>query len=307
MNKKVELRYIKHQDIDSEKWNRCIDEALNCRIYAYSWHLDRTAITWDALIWGDYKFVMPLPIRKKMGIKYIYQPLFSQQLGIFPNPTIDIKNQFYSALTQNFFYSDVQINSANSPESEFQNIDFSGRNNYLLSLESEYVEIKRAYSTNTKRNIARANKNNLTLVAGMQLEEYLRFKLKNINNKLDKSNIDSLRSVIALGLKKGFGEIHGVYTTENQLCSAVYFCRWKNRIIYMNAASSEMGKELRGMYFLIDRFIQSHASSNNILDFEGSMIAGVARFFSGFGAEPEIYHQLKFNRLPLLLKWLKRK
>ena len=41
-------------------------------------------------------------------------------------------------------------------------------------------------------------------------------------------------------------------------------------------------------------------------DFEGSMIPGVARFYAGFGANPETYFQLKFNRLPLPLRWIKR-
>jgi hypothetical protein len=58
------------------------------------WHLDRTAVVWDALVWGDYEFVMPLPVRKKWGIQYVYQPLFCQQLGIFPKPSNWLRNFF---------------------------------------------------------------------------------------------------------------------------------------------------------------------------------------------------------------------
>ena len=61
------------------------------------------------------------------------------------------------------------------------------------------------------------------------------------------------------------------------------------------------------MYFLVNSFIEQNTNKNIILDFEGSMIQGVARFYSGFGAKAEHYFQLKFNRLPLLLKWFKRK
>ena len=73
----------------------------------------------------------------------------------------------------------------------------------------------------------------------------------------------------------------------------------------MNAASNEKGKELRGMYFLIDTFLQKNAGKGILLDFEGSMLEGVARFYEGFGASQETYYQLKFNRLPKPLKWLK--
>jgi len=74
----------------------------------------------------------------------------------------------------------------------------------------------------------------------------------------------------------------------------------------MNAASNEEGKKLGAMFFLVDNFIKTNAEKEIILDFEGSMIPGVARFYSGFGSIPETYFQLKFNRLPLPLRWLKR-
>ena len=134
----------------------------------------------------------------------------------------------------------------------------------------------------------------------------MKFKTANLPAKISSKEINNLKSLIAFGLYKGFGEIYGVYTADNELCSAVYFCHWKDRIIYMNAASNEKGKEERSMYFLIDQLIQKYAGQNLLLDFEGSMIPGVARFYAGFGAKPETYFQLKFNRLPLPLKWLKR-
>ena len=306
MNKSAEIRYIKHDNIDSKKWNQCIDNSSNCRIYGYDWHLDRTAIIWDALIWGDYEFVMPLPYRKKMGIKYLYQPLFSQQLGIFPNPTEIIKEKFYDKLLIHFKYSDIQINSENSATSNIKMIKFLARENFLLSLNQDYNELYQLFSKNTKRNLAKANKNKLNLIQGIRLEEYLEFKQQNLVANLGKEEFASLKNIIAFGQYKGFGEIHGVYSADNKLCAAVYFCRWKNRVIYMNAASNKLGKELGGMHFLVNKFIKNNASQNIKLDFEGSMIPGVARFYSGFGAKPETYFQLKFNRLSLPIKWLKR-
>ena len=302
----LNIRYIEHKEIDSGKWNRCIDNSANCRVYAYDWHLDRTAIIWDALVWGDYEFVMPLPFRKKIGIKYLYQPLYSQQLGIFPNPTEIIKEKFYAELLKRFKYSDFQINSENIANSNEKDIIFSARENYLLPLNQDYNLLSKSFSKNTKRNLVKANKNKLSLVQGIRLEEYLEFKQENLVASLNKKDFASLKSLIAFGQYKGFGKIYGVYSEDNKLCAAVYFCRWKNRVIYMNAASNELGKELRGMYFLVDKFIKNHAAQNITLDFEGSMIPGVARFYNGFGATPETYFQLKFNRLPLPLKWLKR-
>ncbi len=307
MKNNLKIKYFKHAEIDSEKWNRCIDRAENCRIYGYDWHLDRTAEIWDALIVGDYEFVMPLPYKIKLGIKYLYQPLYSQQLGIFPNPPDAVKKQFFDLLFHYFRYADFQINSGNATVTPDNEIDFIPRKNYLLDLTRNYSELSKAFSTNTKRNIKKANKNSLTLIRGIGLEEYLDFKSENLTAGLNESAMKSLKNVIAYGQHKGFGEIYGVYTQGNKLCAAAYFCRWKERAIYLNAVSNEEGKKLGGMYYLVDNFIKTHAGQNVIIDFEGSMISGLQRFYSGFGAIAETYFQLKFNRLPLFLKWLKRK
>ena len=59
------------------------------------------------------------------------------------------------------------------------------------------------------------------------------------------------------------------------------------------------------MFRIIDTFIKDHADSGRILDFEGSNIPSVARFFGGFGAQAEIYQSVSFNRLPSTLTRLK--
>ncbi|WP_297086796.1 hypothetical protein [uncultured Draconibacterium sp.] len=305
MSKAPKIKYIKHKNIDSAKWNACIDRAQNCRIYAYDWHLDRTAIVWDALVYGDYEYVMPLPYRKKLGIRYLYQPIYSQQLGIFPAPSATLHKVFIDKVQQHFWYSDVQFNSQNMPIEDEQ-VACTERYNYLLPLNQDFKAIIGGYSKHTKRNISKSQRNDLNIIEGIRLEEYLAFKTKNLPPGTANDAIEKLKSLIAFGEYKGFGKVYGVYTTANELCAAVYFCRWKNRIIYFNAATNDTGKELRAMYYLLNRFIEDNSGKNLFLDFEGSMIPGVARFFSGFGARPERYFQLKFNRLPGPLKWLKK-
>jgi hypothetical protein len=301
-----QIKYINHKDIDAEKWALCIENAENSRMYASIWHLDRTAIVWDALVYGDYKFVMPLPVRSKFGFSYVYQPLFCQQLGIFPEPQTSVTEEFQKALFEKFKYADIHLNSQNHFDRKSLDFELFPRDNFLLDLKYNYKSLARNYSTNTKRNIAKAAKNNLQYIVGIRLEEYLAFKRANLKDKFLNQNMEKLKSLIALGQYKGMGEIYGVYDTENELCAAVYFCRWKNRVIYLNAATSEKGKMLGAMCFLVDNFIQANSERDLKLDFEGSMVPGVARFYSGFGATTETYFQLKFNRLPLPFKWLKR-
>lgn len=299
------ITLVKRDNIDEAKWERCIADAPNSRIYANIWHLDRTADNWDALVFADYEYVMPLPVKRKFFINYVYQPLFCQQLGIFPKPPANIATLFYKAVYGKFRFADVHLNSLNSVLQDEAGIRFLPRQNFLLDLQYNYKALARNYSTNTKRNIAKSAENNLQFIVGIPVDEYMAFKDENLASQLSIKETEKLKSIIANARYRGIGEIYGVYNATNEICAAVFFCRWKNRVIYMNAATSSTGKQLGAMYFLLDRFIHQNAESNLILDFEGSMIPGVARFYSGFGAIAETYFQLRINRLPALVKWIK--
>ena len=71
----------------------------------------------------------------------------------------------------------------------------------------------------------------------------------------------------------------------------------ENRITYLFSVVNEKGKEKQAMSFLINYMINSHANSNFIFDFEGSMIKNLESFFKSFGAEKEIYYHFNQKRI----------
>ena len=75
----VNIRHVKHKDINKLKWDKCIDTAPNGLIYANSFYLDIMSKGWDGLVMNDYEAVMPLTWNKKFGIFYLRQPAFTQQ------------------------------------------------------------------------------------------------------------------------------------------------------------------------------------------------------------------------------------
>ena len=78
------IRYVPRHEIDTARWDACINRAANPLIYGFHFYLDHMAAgRWDALILGDYEAVMPLTWRRKYGIRYLYQPPYTQQTGIF--------------------------------------------------------------------------------------------------------------------------------------------------------------------------------------------------------------------------------
>ena len=57
---------------------------------------------------------------------------------------------------------------------------------------------------------------------------------------------------------------------------------------------------------LFHQFINHNLSKNWVLDFGGSNIETVARFYKSFGAKDYIYLQVKQNNLPKLVSWIKK-
>src|ERR1051325_4489828 len=112
MSNPVAIQYLAHKDIDKKKWNRCIDNADNGLIYAYSFYLDCMAKNWDALVQNDYEAVMPLTWKKKYGIRYLYQPFLTAQLGVFGQIITERQcGDFIQAIPSKFRYIDISLNS----------------------------------------------------------------------------------------------------------------------------------------------------------------------------------------------------
>ncbi|HKG67801.1 MAG TPA: hypothetical protein VKA92_02960, partial [Segetibacter sp.] len=158
------IRYIKHDEIDFKKWDFVISTARNSRVYAVSAYLNHMCHRkWDALLLGDYEYLMPLPFRKKFGISYLYVPAFIQQLGIFSSKRIDenLVSAFLKAIPRKFMYCELVLNS-NNPSYGYSAVS---KKNYLLPLHDPYNVLVKNYSRSAKRNIKKA------IQEGVSIEE----------------------------------------------------------------------------------------------------------------------------------------
>jgi hypothetical protein len=299
-----ELRHIKHAEIDRGLWDKVVGLSANSRVYAFSWYLDRVSERWEALVWGDYEFVMPLTARRKWGLSYLYTPAFCQQLGIFPIPEKSIQQLFFKWIRQHYRYIQIQVNSGLDPE-VFEGFDVTIRDNYILPLFGSYQTVSSGYSKHTVRNLSRAVHAGITTVKGMNASDFIQAKNALNKSKVNKSTYASLERIIAFVQSEGSGNLYGAYSRHNELCAAALFLRSGSRAVYLSAFSTEEGKETRAMYAIVDRFIRDGCRTGMLLDFEGSSMPGIARFYKGFGAHLENYYHLYHNNLPFPLNRLK--
>lgn len=116
---------------------------------------------------------------------------------------------------------------------------------------------------------------------------------------------ERLKNVLAAAEHKNMLLPRGVYSDTDELLAAGIFLVSKGRIVYLMGSASSKGREARAMYDLFDHVIMQFSDHPMVLDFEGSEIPGVARFFKGFGSEKRPYYKLVINRLPWIMRWLK--
>ncbi|MDR0865653.1 MAG: hypothetical protein LBO74_12080 [Candidatus Symbiothrix sp.] len=294
----MKIQWIKHPAIDKEKYDRCILDARNGTIYAMSWYLDAVASGWQLLATPDYSFVMPVLQKRKFGIPYVLQPMLCQQSGIFSPEEITkaIFEQFIKKIPA--VYCILQLNPGNS----FQHKDLKERPNYVLDLRPEYEEIKSRYHSNTRSDLKKRTNADLVIDSETDYVTILDLMQKHSLHYTGKI-LAKAKNVIEAAKEKNALLIRCVREKETmEIVAGVLFLRWKNRFYYIFPVSTAKGKEMRAMRFLIDRFIAEFAGQNYILDFEGSSIPAVARFYQNFGATLEAYPCYYKSKLPFIFR-----
>ena len=302
----MQIKYLRHSQIDKDKWDNQIDLSTFPIIYAKSWYLDVVSPNWEALILDDYKWIMPLTYKTKMGITYLFQPHFTQQLGIFgaETTTPEIVNQFLTTISKKFKLTEINLNQLNIPSNE--TFVHTWNTNLELSLTTSYENIYTNYNQNTKRNLKKAaNTTNLDICETNEIDEIIhQFKI-NRGQKLDLNDnyYNTLKKIVQEASQRG--KCKSIVVTNDEFCSGAIFAIDNERAIYLFSANSELGKKQGTAHFLIDQFIQRHLTQVDLLDFEGSNNTNLSQFYNGFGAKPARYPSIKINNLPRGLKWLK--
>ena len=300
------IKFHEHNQIDFEKWDKCIENSLNGIIYPFSAYLNRVSPGWAALIEGDYSSVMPLPVKKKLGFSYIIQPLFVQQLGIFsPHPVNESTvKSFIRHIPKHFIYINYNFNTFNTPGT-MSGFEFRRNSTYELDLIQPYPQLYAAYSTNTKRNILKSKKNKVFVTNNSDPSPIIEAFRQNRGQKikhLKDHHYNILCQIVNIGITKGFATNYSAYSAENNFCAGAIFLYSHNKSILFFTGATNEARQNGAMFAIIDSFIRTNAQSNRILDFEGSNDANLAKFYAGFGSKECVYLQAISNRLPNLLK-----
>jgi hypothetical protein len=201
----------------------------------------------------------------------------------------------------------MKLNIRNKPATNKYRLNQNAT--FHLALSKSYPEISNLYNTNTRRNILKAIQNKIYISQVYDIPLFLEFTRKNLAGKAPEvkpHHYAALSKVISYATYHQIGQIYGAYDSANDLVAAAFFLTSNQKSIYLAASSDSKGTSQSAMFLLIDTFIRNNAGKSMILDFEGSNIPGIARFYNGFGASPMVYYSVHANRLPTFLRWMKK-
>ena len=297
----MQLRHIKHADIDFEKWDQVILDSELPVVFAQSFYLCATCPEWDALVIGDYETIFPLTHKKKFGFFYLPQPPFTSQLGAFGNITNERLKLFFDYIFSHYKLIEIELNQLNHFHSEHLTI----KHTFFIDYKTEII-----YNQNTKRNISKA------IRLGLKVKEIFKNDILKLSHQylnpflseqfgLSKSTLGKFEQLLKNAMTQNLLRTFAVYDSEDQLRAIGHFICNEKHILFLKGTNFDRKDNTGSMHYLIDFAINFYKDKALFFDFGGGFHSkGLADFYKGLGGQKFNYSCLKYNHLPKLLKFL---
>jgi hypothetical protein len=300
----MKINYIKRQNIDTEKWNHLVLQYPQ-GICATAWYLDAvTSGQWDALILEDYEAILPIPYQPlALGLRRLYQPPFTQQLGVFSakkDNISDLLSYFLAAIPKKYIHWQINL-QAKTPILSASNGTIFQKLNLRLPLYADYESLQKFYSKGLQKKLRQAAKFDFHIGAATPSQLHAIYmantapKLSFFSEKVGNIMLNVMEKAIDLQQ----GKVVGVYEkTNDHLLFACFLLKNPTQLLNPFGAYTKEGREKHATIFLYDYLIQTNASQELSLDFMGSSLPEVAAFFKNFGCVAEYYYRMEQHKIP---------
>jgi hypothetical protein len=304
----VNIRYIKHNEIDFKKWDKCIKKAINGSIYGYSWFLNTVSATWDALIDENYENVMPLTYRSILGLKVLCQPHFATNLGVYSSQILECEtvNRFIAAIPDEFRYIRINLNKYN--KLTIDNLKIKRDIHYELDLIESYEKIQRKYSENLKQKIALARQHNVSVVPSLNSSDLVHLFQKSktkLWNLVFPKRVHDLKMLVSTAIRYRVGQVYGAYANGNNLCAAAFIIFSHQKATLLFLGFNKIALKQHALEIIIDEFIKLQAEQNLTLRFEFASRKKFAGIYTGFGGRRYQFMNIRQNRLLRIIKFMR--
>ena len=315
------IYHLKRAAIDCAQWDALLAAAPNGTIYGLSWYLDIVSPSWEALVKevaGRYVAVLPLPVRTKWGMRYLQQPSFTQQLGVFFVEALGPADwqTIGQLLRQRFrLVSSYAFNTANTellaPGPSLLGIAGTRQQTYCLSLNQPYERLLAGYKPNRRWRLNQSRRRPLHLEPTTDIELVLKLFTEHTAHKIkgligEAYEYRLLRSLYAAASARGLAQLWQARTDADGVVALVLFWVFNGQFIYIFSGASSAGKQYGAVTRLLDEVFRQHAGQNLSFDFEALPLSNLVSFYSSFGSVPTPFFSITRNELPWPIRQVKR-
>jgi len=313
------LRLLHFSDLDLARWEACVAASPGALPYVQAWWLAATAGRWAAVVelgpGGEYRSLLPLPLKWRPWGRVAYQPLFTQQLGLVltaESQHVEV-SEYLGLAKQHCAQLYQQLPPATRPLPALPaGFAAAERLTYHLDLAAPYATIYQKYLTGCRRRLRnnQALAQPLLVQAGSDLNPLIELFLTyrgEAHTGLRPRHYALLRRLYAALQAQGAAELREVrHPATDELLAGALFVRHAGGLIYLFAATSPAGRAASAPILLIDDALRRYAGRPGLVfDFEGGSLPGIGRFFANFGARPVPYTTLTLTQRPWFLRWMR--
>jgi len=324
------FQHLRRTALDAARWDELITQAPNGLIYALSWYLDIVSPDWEALVRvedGRYVAGLPLPVRRKFGLRYLQQPPFAQQLGLFARqpPTPADWQQVGQQLRRFRFITRYAFNTGNSDQPGLDQLGLPGAWSltYHLPLARPYEVLRAGYRPTRRRRTRQAEQsaprpelttdvealarlfadNTAGRIYGVGGESY-EYPLLRALHAAAAAQAGSLPELGAIWQVRAAGT--GLGAEPGAPGAMLLLWRFRGQLTYLFGSSSPAGRAQHAATALLDGIIRHYAGQPDLtLDFEAPPVPDLVRFYASFGAVPVRFWTVTLEGLPWPLRQLR--
>lgn len=299
----MQVRLFDYSDLTEKDFDLIYSSSRQLSIYDQLWYIAPLSdFKVKIFVFGDFETFLFIPYRSKLKVTYAYMPNFIQKLS-FIGKDVGIE-RILIELQRQIKFGEISLVHE---ESRFDLI--KQRINFKLNLQNSYGQLKDNFSDNHKRNISKSK--HLEIRETRNIEDLiLIFRKEKINvfslESLNRIELDLNKLLLVQELKDSILILNAF--DSNVVIASALFIHFNGILYYIIGCSikSDSSVSSNGLFKIFDFVINRFSESKTILDFEGSDIPGIARFFKGFGSSEEKYYFVKWNRLPFPLNKFKK-
>ncbi|MCS3869734.1 hypothetical protein J3D55_002650 [Chryseobacterium ginsenosidimutans] len=271
------IRTLKYHEIDFEKYTQCLENSEQRNWYAKKEVLDELSGNWELLVSGDYEAILPVPLKKKLGINFVIMPLFCQQLGVFSDKdNVEINDRFLKYLRKNYKIFLYTFNKDNSFSE-----DLEKKKNYVIPL-SDYVILHRKKYFKGRKSTTKCAQH-LIYKEIEANSEHISFIENNFKGLTKQTDVDKFKKYLNFLSENDSLKLCAAYLDEKLINIAVLISE-KDQLSLLGLINDENYKSENGPSFLIDKIL-NHYIHEKTFNFMGSNIRGIEVFFKSFGGE----------------------